>query len=452
VDAFKRQAQKPNTTNFSAQANRRQTQSQKPALTSAINASDNSVSTPARSPAPTAHINTPAIDTVPIPSQPRIPRTLPPPFLLGKVFPTSHPSPSIRQSQNPHSAYSLKGIRPPSSPAPPPPQYQHCVPGISRPQPILRQDPAYFRPHTFEPHSITPSEAHIVMDCVVAPTTPTDRKNTRLTHPSYSKRHSTPTKLERETVSPHPHQRTHRVQPSPRSRSNQSVIKASPRSETNPPSPSFAQARHFFEYPALPGTTSEQPWSEPLKEELHPTPSPSPLRTTCPPRKRANPYDQLPSSPDSEWSTLKPQTRMASGKGRSKAPELKSGKFRLPLSFGNTAPKEPPRKKARVVTYLPPPPPKKQKTAELRLEARDAETCICMDGPLPQPYFVCFTFVPSLSSVSKPEISDGRVTLSTSLRRNGPAKLAHTCCAVRFKWRAHSLQTRPWEDPSGTHA
>jgi hypothetical protein len=48
-------------------------------------------------------------------------------------------------------------------------------------------------------------------------------------------------------------------------------------------------------------------------------------------------------------------------RAKSKASDVKSGKFRLPLSLGTITPKEPPQKKARVITYLPPPPSKEAK-------------------------------------------------------------------------------------------
>ena len=450
VDAFKRQAQKPNTKDSSAHANRRQPPSQKPALTSAVDVPSNSVSIPARSPTPIAHITSTSANPLPIPSQPRIPQqyqeTLPSPFLPRKAFPTSHPSPSTRQSQNPHITHNLKPAQPISSPGPPP-QPQHHVSGLFRSQPTPPRAPAYIGPHIIEARNITPNKAHIGMDCVVAPTTPADQRNARLMHRPHPKYSHTPAKLGMEPVLPA--QRTQHVQPS-RPRSNQPTIKASPKSEMVTPSPSFDQARSFFECPAPPGTASEQPWAEPPpREDSRLTPSPPRLRTTSPPRKRADPYDQLPPSPDSEWSTLKPQTRTAKGKGRSKASDVKSGKFRLPLSLGNLTPKEPPQKKARVITYLPPPPPKKQNAvAESHLGTRG----ICMDAALCRRYSVCFTFVPSISSISKSEISDGRVALSAALGRNGSAELAYACSTVRFKRCTHTLQTRPGEDPSGTHA
>ena len=453
VDAFKRQAQKPITTNPSAQANRQHIPSQKPALTSAIDAPHNSLSAPPRSPTPIAHITTSALDPVPILSQPRIPQqrqgTLPQPSLPRKTSPTSHSSPSTRRSQNPHFVISSKYGQPFSSPAIPHPRPQHRVPTVFRPQPTSPHAPAYFGPHILEPRSFTPENAPIATDCVVTPTSPADHWNSSLTHPSHSKHHHTVAKREREAVSPHPHQRIQPIQPPPRPRISQPIIKASPKNEMIPPSPSFAKARRFFEYPASPGTTSERPRPEPPKEEAYSTPSP-PRPRTSPPRKQINAYDLLPPSPDSEWSTLKPQTRAANSKGRSKAPDVKSGKFRLPLSMGNTTPKEPPQKKARVITYLPPPPPKKQQQPVVQpgLGAYDK----CAAATLPQRRSVCFTLAPSLSSISKSEISDRRVALSATLGRNGSAELAYTCGAVRFKRRTYPLQTRSREDPSGAYA
>lgn len=449
VDAFKRQAQKPITTKSSAQTNGRQTPSQKPALTSAIDAPDNPVSAPARSPATIAHITTSAVNPVPILSQPRIPQqrqgTLPPLFLPRKASPTSHPSPSTRQSPNPHVAPSLERVQPLSSPVPLPPYPQPHVPSVLRSQPTPPHVPAYFGPHI--PHSIIPSNAHIVTDCVAAPTPSADQWNSRLAHHSRLKHHHTVTKLERETVSPRPRQPIQHTQPSPRPRIKQPFIKASPKSEMIPPSPSLAQARRFFEYPAPPGTPSERPGAEPLKEEGRSTPSPRRLRTS-PPRERIDPYDQLPPSPDSEWSTLKQQMRVTKGKSRAKPSDVKSGKFRLPVNFGNTTPKEPPQKKARVITYLPPPPPKKQKpVAQPRLGTND----ICTSATLPSGVlFVSYSYLPS--SVSKSETPDRRVALSATLGRNGSAEFTHACSTVRFKWCAHPLQARPREDPSGAYA
>jgi len=451
VDAFKRQAQKPVTTNPSSQAIRRQIPSQKPALTSAIDAPDDSVSVPARSPAPIAHITTSAIDPVPIPSQPTTSRqrrgTLLPPFLPRKASPTLHSSPSTRRSQNPHFTPSSKHVQPFSTPGLPHPRPQHHAPSVFGPRPTPPHAPAYFGPHIPEPHSITPNNAHIGTDCVITPTPPADLRNSSLTHPSQLKHRRAVTKLGRETVSPYPRRPIQHTQPSPRPRTNQPIIEASPKSEMISP-PSFAQARHFFEYPAPSGTTSERPRPVPLEEETYSSPSPPRLRTS-PPRKYADAYDQLPPSPDSEWSTLKPQIRVASGKGRSKSSDVKSGKFRLPQSLGNTTPKEPPQKKARVITYLPPPPPKKQKpVAQPRLGVHDIRT----GATLPQLRFVRFTFVPSLFSISKSETPDWRVALSSTLGRNGSTELTHACSAVRFKRRAYPLQTCPREDPSGAYA
>ena len=387
VDAFKRQAQKPIAT---AQANRRQNPSQKPAPTPVIDAPDNSVSVPARSTAPIAHITTSAFDSVPTPSQPRIPQqrqgTIPPPLLPRKASPTSHPSPSTRRSQNPYFSPSLKRVQPLSSPVPPP-HPPHHIPNVFRPQPTPPPVPAYFGPHILEPTS----NAHVVTDCVVAPTLPADQGDSRLARHSRSKQRHTVTKLERGTVSPHLRQRIQHTQPSPYPRINQPFIKASPTSEMISSSPSLDQARRFFEYPAPPETPGERPGPEPLKE-AHSTPSP-PRPRTSPPKKRIDAYDQLPPSPDSEWSTLKPQTRAANDKSRSKVSDLKSGRFRLPLSLGNTMPKEPPQKKARVITYLPPPPPKKQKPVA---QPRPGTPDICTGITIPSGVlFVSHSYLPS---------------------------------------------------------
>jgi len=384
VDAFKKQAQKPKTTtNSSAQANRTQTLPQKPALTSAIGGLDDSVSAPARSPTPIAHITTSAVDPVPISSQPRVPqqhqRTPFPPFLSRRVFPTPRPSQPTYQSPGPHFTPNLKHVRPFLSPAPPHPLPKHYIFGTSRPRATPPQDPAPFGPHILESH--TPISAHLVTEHV-APVTAAYQEDGRLAHPSHSD--PTPVKPERKASSPRPRQT---IQLPPRPQSNQPIMKISPGPETIRPSPSFAQARRFFEYRSPPATTVKRlsPEAKPLpKGESPPSPLPSRPHIASPPMRYIDPYDQLPPSPDSEWSTLKPPTRKTNDKGKSKGSEVNSGKFRLPLSLGTITPKEPPQKKARVVTYLPPPPPKKRRTvAELRLGTQDAETGICMDGTLP---------------------------------------------------------------------
>jgi hypothetical protein len=401
VDAFKRQAQKPKaTTNSAAQTTRLQNLPQKPALTSAIDAPDNLTSASARSPTPTAHIATSAVDPVPIPSQLRVPQqhleTPLPSFLPRKAFPASCPSQPTHRALSPHFTPDPKRILPFSSPAPLPPRIQHHAPSLSRPRGTPPQGPVYFRPHIPEPHATTPSKAHLSIDCV-APTTSTYQEDRHLPHPPRPAHQPTP---KRKTVSPYPRQN---VQPPSRPQPSQPITKVSPRSETIPPSP-FAQARHFFEHSSLPVATIKQPSPElePLsEEESRPPPPPSRLRTVSPPREYADPYDQLPPSPDSEWSTLKPPTRKANGKGKSKAPDVKSRKFKLPLSLRPITPKEPPQKKARVVTYLPPPPQTKQKTvAEPRPGTRDIGTDICMDGPLlpPQWFFVSHSRLLSLAT------------------------------------------------------
>ena len=380
MDAFKRQAQKPKaTTNSAAQTTRLQTLPQKPALTSAIGAPDNLTSASARSHTPTAHIATSAVDPVPIPSQLRVPQqhleTPLPSFLPRKAFPASCPSKPTHRAPSPHFAPDPKRILPFSSPVPLPPRIQPHALSLSGPRTTPPQGPVYSRPHIPEPHATTPSKAHLSVDCV-GPITSTNQEDRHLPHPPRLVHQPTP---KRKTVSPYPHQD---VQPPSRPQSSQPITKVSPRSETIPP---FAQARHFFEHSSLPVATIKQPSPElePLtEEESPPPPPPSRPRLASPPRKYANPYDQLPPSPDSEWSTLKPPTRKANGKGKSKAPDVKSRKFKLPLSLRPTTPNEPPQKKARVVTYLPPPPPTKQKTvAEPRSGMPDIGTDICMDGP-----------------------------------------------------------------------
>lgn len=459
VDAFKKQAEKTNTTNSSAQANNwRQNPSQKPASTSAIDASDKLVSAPARLPIPIAHITTSAVDLVPIPPQPRNPQqyqgTVSPSFLPRKAFHTSHPSSPTQQSQNPLFIPCLKRVQPFSSPVPPPLHSQHRIASAPRSRSIPPQASTYFRPHIIEPHGVIPDKEHVVADHV-ASTIPTDQGNARFAQPPNSKGYHTPVNPERTTTtSPHPRQRVQCTQPSPHYSPEQPIVEASLESETVHPSPSFARARHFFEQPAPPGTASERFSPEPpLKDKSHFSPQLPRLRTPSPPKKYANPYDQLPPSPDSEWSTLKPPTRKANGKGKSKTSDVKSGKFKLPLSFGTITPKGPPQKKARVITYLPPPPPKKQKTtAEPHPGTRDIETGICTEGPLPQRCFFYLTFVTYLSSVSRFGGSDERVTpLPASLGRDGTTEFTHAFHTIRLKRRVHSLQTRPREDPSGTH-
>ena len=395
VDAFKRQAQKPKTTDSSAEANLLQTPSQKPALTSTIDAPDDPVSTPARFPTPIAHITSSTVDPVPVSSQPRTLQqhqgTLLSSPLPRKTFSASHPGPPTHQFKNPHLVPAFERLQRPPSLIPPPPRPQQCAPAISRSRPTPPQASAYFGPGILVPHTITPNKAHTVTDRV-SPTNLEDQGNKCFARPPHPKDLHTPVNPER-MVPPPPHQRIQRIRLSPRPRSKQPITKASPESEIVSPSPSFAQARRSFGYPALPGTTSERPSPEPLsREESHPTP-PSRLQTASPLKKYIDPYDQLPHSPDSEWSTLKPPTRRADGKGKSKASGMKSGKFKLPLSLGTVTP----QKKARVITYLPPPPPKKQKmAAEPHPGTRDARTSTRTDGALSQWYFRCLTSVTSL--------------------------------------------------------
>ncbi|KAF9787809.1 hypothetical protein BJ322DRAFT_1105853 [Thelephora terrestris] len=348
VDAFKRQVQKPKaTTNSLAQDDLPQTSSEYPASTSVIGVPNNLAPATACSATPIAHIATSGVGRVPIPSQPStLQQNQGPslsPFLPGRAYPASYPRQSTVRSPNLHFTPSLNCVLPFSSPGHLSPQPQRFNPTISRPRVAPPQASAHFGPHIFEPQPTnTSSNEHSAVD-------------KSLIHPSPARR---PAKLEAKTVSPYPRQN---IRISPRLQSNK-LIKATPKSEEIPHSPSFAQARRFFEHGPPPVNTTNRLSPEPAsfkEEESLPRP-----RTTTPPRKRADPYDQLPPSPDSEWSTLKPQTRKANGKTKLKALDAKSGKFRLPLSFGTATPNEPPQKKVRVVTYLPPPPSKKQKTVE----------------------------------------------------------------------------------------
>lgn len=385
VDAFKRQAQEPKTTtNSSAQANRPQIPSQKPASASTIGASGGPVSASILSPTSIAHITTSVVDPVLIPSQLEIPqqhqRTPLPSFLHEKAFPVSHSSQPTNQSSNLQFTPSLKRVQPFSSPVRPPPLPQHCISTIPKPRATPPQPPAYFEPHILKTHTPTDSKAHIVTDHL-APTASAYREGGRVVHPSHSNCHPTPVKPERKIIPPPPRQD---IQLLSRSRSNQPITGIPPKSEIIPPSPSFAQAHRFFGYDPPPVATIKQllQKSEPPPKE-EPRPSPSPV-IASPPRKYIDPYDQLLSSPDSEWSTLKPPARKGAAvnsKGKLKVSDVKSGKFRLPLSMGTITPsKEPPQKKQRVVTYLPPPPPRKQKgVAEPPLVTRDAGSSTGMD-------------------------------------------------------------------------
>ena len=374
VDAFNRQAQKPKaTTNSSAQANRLQTSSQEPALTSAIDVLDDPVSAPARSPTSIAHIATSAVDPVSILPQLRTPQeqhkeALLLSFLPRRTFPVPYSSQPTNRSSNLQFTPNIKRVQPFSSPIHPPPHLQYCTSSIHGPHVAPPQVPAYFKPRTVDTHTLTPRKAHIVTNHV-SPAASAYREDGGIVHPSRSNRHPTQVKSERKTIAPHPRQGT---QISSRPRYNQPIIKVSPKSGIIPPSSSFAQARHFFEYDPPPVTVIERPSPEsepPPEEELRPSSSSFRPVIVSPPYVDA--YDQFPPSPDSEWSTLKPPTRKGAafnGKRKSTASDVKSGKFRLPLSMGSFTLKEPPQKKQRVITYLPPPPPKKQKTvAELPL-------------------------------------------------------------------------------------
>ena len=362
VDAFKRQAQKP--TKSSAQANLQQVPSQNPTLTPVTSALDNLVAASARYPTSAAHITASNVNVASMQSQPptaeqsqRRPSSS---ILSREAFPASNPSKTVPRPPNPHFTPNPKRATPFSSPGHLLPHPKNSSPSASRPRLAPACAPAHFSPHIFETQRPTPSIVRSVTDHLV-PISSTYEENENLTHLSQPYRNPTPVKLERKSMSPYPVQNNRLP---PLFRSNQPIIKPSPESKKITAS-SFAQARHFFEHSFPPETEIKQPESTPPREELHPrTPSPPYIQITSPPRKRSDAYAQLPPSPDSEWSTLKPPVRKANDKARSKGPEVKSGKFRLPLSLGTIRPKEPPpRKTARVVTYLPPPPPKKQKIA-----------------------------------------------------------------------------------------
>lgn len=356
VDAFKRQAQKP--TKPSAQANLSRTPSQNHTLTCITGALDNFVAVPARPHASTAHITTSDVNLVSIPSQPPITnqRQSPPlsSFLPRMNFTASYPGKLTPRPPNPHFAPNLKRVLPFSSPGPLS-HPQRFNPSTSGPRSAPAHSPARFEPHILGSRTTTPNNAHLDTDYFVPfASTYQEGKNPRPSQPYHQ---PTPVKLERKTVSPFPGQGT-RVPPRPWS--DQQITKVSPKSEEVSSSPSFTQARRFFEHgpPLVTATGQPLPESAPSKEKIYSTPSPPQSYS----RKGTDAYDQLPPSPDSEWSTLKPPVRKANNRIRPKAQDVKSGKFRLPLSFGTIAPNKPsPQKRTRVVTYLPPPPPKKPK-------------------------------------------------------------------------------------------
>jgi hypothetical protein len=362
VDAFKKQAQKP--TKSSAGANLPKNPSQNPTLVSVNGALDNLVAVPARSFTPTAHITTSNVNSVPIPSQPpttgqrqSCPLSH---FLPRKVSPVPHPSKPTPRPTNPHFTPNLKRVLPFSSPGPPPSHPQCSNLSASKLHLVPAHAPGQFLPYMPQHQTTTPSSMHSTTNHPV-PISSACQESKNLTHPSQSYHRPTSMKSERKPTSPYPSQNT-RLPPRPRS--NQLFTKASPKSEKFPSSPSFAQARHFFQHGLPPVTTIRQPSPEspPPKEEPRPTPPPPRPRIKSPPRKRTDAYDQLPPSPDSEWSTLRPPKRKANNRTKPKAPDTEGGKFRLPLSLGTIKPNvSPPQKKARVVTYLPPPPAKKQK-------------------------------------------------------------------------------------------
>ena len=405
VDAFKRQAQ--TTTKSSAQASRLQTPLQKPAPTSAIGASDDPVSAPALLPASVAHITTPAVDLVPIPSRPRQYQETPPPSFLPKsAFLASHSSQKTDRTLNFQFTSRLDRVQPSPSPVRPcpHPRPQGRVTNISGPP---QKSPASFGSHILRTPTL--SEAQIPIGNVI----PASSAHRRDINPSQSDLHSVPVEPGSKVASPHLRQN---IWPPPRS--GQPIIEVHPKFEMISPSSSFAQARRFFEYGPPPVPAIKQPSPGLVSPAKGPPPSPprSHPVIASPPRKQIDPYDQLLSSPDSEWSTLRSPTQKNatfSGKSRSKPPDVKSGKFRLPLTMASIAPsKEPPQKKPRVITYLPPP--KKQKTvSEHPLTTEGVGTGTGRDRILhfSWPHIPAF----SPSSVSKSEDPDGWVTLSAAL-------------------------------------
>lgn len=420
VDAFKRQVQKPKaTTDSSAQANLLQTPSQNRALTPVIGAPDNSVPASACSSTPTTHIFTSVAHSVPLPQQlpilqheqsPSLPS-----FLPTRASPASHPGRLISRLPNPRFTPNPTRALPFSSPGPLPPHPEHSVPSAPIPHTTPPQPQAQFPSHIFEPRT-APGTAHPVTSRG-APAASADQKGGSSVQHSTSRPHPTPVKLRRKTASSYSFQNNQRP---PRLQSNQAIMKASPKSEQIPPSPSFVQARRFFEHGPPPPPAIKLPSPQPmfLDEELHPNLPPPPHRITSPPRRRTDPYDQLPPSPDSEWSTLKPPTRKVNGKTKPKVSGVKSGKFRLPLSFGTATPKEPPQKKARVITYLPPPPSKKRKVLEEpHPRTPDAESDICI-GPCHSSVLIFFplTPLPPFFSVPESESAGERVTLLATFR------------------------------------
>ena len=384
VDAFKRQAQKPSSTakNSSTQPNRLPVLQKNPTCSSFNAAPDNLVLVSSCSHTSTAHIVTSAVNPVPIPLQsPTIMeqrRSPPPSSFLPRRAPSTHIDQLFTRSPNPSFTPNLKRTFPFSSPGPPPPNLRYDISGK---RPTLSQIPVHFRPHTSQPqttHNNNNNNEHAVTDPITR-TAPVCQGNKTLMHPPQPFHHPAPVNLERTTVSPHPHYTSHLP---PHLQLDRPIIKSSPKSQEIHPTPSFAQARRFFEYSSLPVTAVGDPSPElrPLRESRHPTSPPPSLRIPSPPRKDTNPYDQLPPSPDSEWSTLKPQTRAAKAKAKPKVPDAKSGKFRLPLSLGSVTPKEPAQQIPRVITYLPPPPPKKRKIGtESYSRTSDVEPDVCTD-------------------------------------------------------------------------
>lgn len=353
VDGFKRETQKLQKS--STQANLPHNSSQIPTFTCVTGAFDNLVDVPASSSTSAAHISTPGVNSVSILPQPQTTEQCPSsplhPFLPRKSPSAPHPGRSTSRPPNPHFTPNLKRVLPFSGPGLPSPRSQRSDPSTSGLLLASVHAPAHFLPRILEPQTITPDNAHLVTDhpALIA----------ELARPSRSHHKPTVVGPERKAISPYPSQNT-RLPPL----YNQPITRAPPKSEKIYSSPSVAQSLHFVEHgpPPLATIKHPSPKSAPPRKESRSTPSPPRPQFTGPSRKRADAYDQLPPSPDSEWSTLKLPMRKVNKKAKANTLDMKSGKFKLPLSLGTIRPKEPSsREKARVVTYLPPPPSKRPK-------------------------------------------------------------------------------------------